>query len=112
MVVNCEKHTRMTKVSDTLTGKQADQDPPQSFAFEAKASHCYRAYARAADGIKELDLAIKDSFGAVAAEGASENQSPIVPEGGSVCFSKDDKACVVVSVGMGSGSYALQIWGD
>jgi hypothetical protein len=112
MAVNCEKQTRMTKVSDTLTGKQADQDPPQSFAFEAKASHCYRAYARAADGIKELDLAIKDSFGAVAAEDASENLSSIVPEGGAVCFSKDDRASVVVSIGMGSGSYALQIWGD
>ena len=112
MAVNCEKQTKMTKVSDTLTGKQADTDPPQTFAFEAKASHCYRAYARAADGIKDLDLAIKDSFGAVAAEDASENLSPIVPEGGAVCFSKDDKASVVVSVGMGSGSYALQIWGD
>ena len=29
-----------------------------------------------------------------------------------MCFSKDDKATVVVSVGMGKGSYAVQIWSN
>jgi hypothetical protein len=33
-------------------------------------------------------------------------------EDGVVCFSKDDKAALVVSVGMGKGSYAVQIWSN
>jgi hypothetical protein len=33
-------------------------------------------------------------------------------EEGAVCFTKDDKASIVVSVGMGSGAYAVQVWSD
>jgi hypothetical protein len=35
-----------------------------------------------------------------------------VLDDGAACFAKDDKASVVVSVGMGSGVYAVQIWSD
>jgi hypothetical protein len=112
MAKACEKPTKMKLVGKTLTGKQADVDTPQSFSFEAKASHCYRVYGRAASGIKDLDLFIKDSAGVLVGQDATDSPNPVVLEDGAVCFTKDDKASVVVSVGMGSGPYALQIWGD
>jgi hypothetical protein len=108
----CERQTKMKPLGKTLTGKQADQDEPQSFAFDAKANHCYRVYAQAADGIKDLDLAVRDSAGVVVGQDSTDDSSPVVLEDGAVCFSKDDSASVVVSVGMGSGAYAVQIWGD
>jgi hypothetical protein len=108
----CEKATKMKPVGKTLTGKQADQEKPQSFPFDAKAKHCYRVYAQASSGIKDLDVVVKDSAGVVAAQDSTDDPSPVVTEDGALCFTKDDKASVVVSVGMGSGTYALQIWGD
>ena len=108
----CQKATKMKEIGKTFKGKQADKDPPQSFPLKAKAGHCYRAYAQAAEGIKDLDLAIKDSTGAIAGEDSTDDPSPVVFEDGAVCFKEDDAATVVVSVGMGSGAYAVQVWGD
>jgi hypothetical protein len=112
MAKACAAATRMKLLGTTLTGKQADQDPPQSFPFDAKGGHCYRAYAQASEGIKDLDLVVKDSAGIAAGQDATDDPSPVVLEDGAVCFGKDDKASVVVSVGMGKGAYAVQIWGD
>jgi hypothetical protein len=112
MATACEKQTKMKLVGKTITGKQADQDKPQSLPLDAKANHCYRVYAQAVDGIKDLDLVVKDSAGIIVAQDSTDDPSPVVLEDGAVCFTKDDKATIVVSVGMGSGAYAVQVWGD
>ena len=108
----CEATTKMKLVGGTLTGKQIDGEKPQTFFFDAKAQHCYRLYGQAADGIKDLDVVMKDSADVVVGQDSTDDRSPVVPEDGAVCFSKDDKASIVVSVGMGGGAYAIQIWGD
>jgi hypothetical protein len=102
----------MKLVGTTLTGKQAAEDAPQIFPFEARGSHCYRVYAQAGGTIKDLDVVVKDSAGTAVGQDSTEDPSPVVLEDGEVCFQKDDRATVVLSVGMGKGSYALQIWGD
>jgi hypothetical protein len=112
MAKGCESVTKMKLLGKTLTGKQSDQQPPQTFPFKAEAKHCYRVYAQAADGIKDLDLAIKDSAGAIAGEDSTDDPSPVVLEDGAICYTESDSSVVVVSVGMGSGAYAVQIWGD
>ena len=112
MALACKGRTAFKPVGKTLTGKQADQDPPQSFPFEAKAKHCYRVYAAASEGIKDLDLVVKDSAQVIVAQDSTDDSTPVVLEDGAVCFSKDDKATVVVSIGLGKGDYAVQIWSD
>jgi hypothetical protein len=112
MASGCAKVTKMKISGKPLTGKQSDQDPPQSFPLKAEANHCYRVYAQASEGIKDLDLAIKDSTGAVAGEDSTDDPSPVILEDGAVCFKEADSATVVVSVGMGKGAYALEIWKD
>jgi|HubBroStandDraft_4_1064222.scaffolds.fasta_scaffold26807_2 hypothetical protein len=112
MAKSCAAVTKMKEVGKPFKGKQADKDTPQSFPLKAKANHCYRVYAQAAEGIKDLDLAIKDSTGAIAGEDSTDDPSPVVFEDGAVCFKEDDAATVIVSVGMGSGAYAVQVWGD
>lgn len=112
MADGCKAVTKMKLMGKTLTGKQADQDAPQTFPLEAKANHCYRVYAQASDGIKDLDVVIKDSASIVAGQDSTDDPSPVVLEDGAVCFSKDDKASVVVAVGMGKGNYAVQVWSD
>lgn len=112
MADGCKAITKMKPMGKILTGKQADQDAPQSFPLEAKAGHCYRVYAQASEGIKDLDIAIKDSAQIVAGQDSTDDPSPVVLEDGAVCFSKDDKASIVVAVGMGKGNYAVQVWSD
>jgi hypothetical protein len=112
MSAGCAKITKMKISGKPLTGKQGDQDGPQSFPFKAEANHCYRVYAQASEGIKDLDLAVKDSTGAVAGEDTTDDPSPVIVEDGALCFKEADAATIVVSVGMGKGSYALEIWKD
>jgi hypothetical protein len=112
MAAACAKVTTLKVVGKTLTGKQSDQDPPQSFPLKAEGGHCYRVYAQGSEGIRDLDLAIKDSTGAVAAEDSTDDASPVVLEDGLVCFKETDAAVVVVSVGLGKGTYALSIASD
>lgn len=108
----CADLTKMHVLGDTFKGSQGASNVPQSFKFKAVANHCYRAYAAAAPGIKDLDLLIKDSTGAVAGEDVTDDPSPVALEDGAVCFTADDDASVVVSVGGGSGTYAVQVWSD
>jgi hypothetical protein len=112
MAKACAKVTKMRLVGATLSGKQGDQDAPQTFPLKAEANHCYRVYAEAGEGIKDLNLAIKDSTGAIAGEDSTDDTRPVILEDGAVCFKEADAASVVVSVGMGKGAYALQIWAD
>jgi hypothetical protein len=112
MAKACQTATKMKLNGKTFTGKQSDQQPPQTFPLKAEAKHCYRVYAQAAEGIKDLDLAIKDSTGAIAGEDSTDDPSPVVLEDGAVCYTEDDASTVVVSVGMGGGAYAVQVWSD
>jgi hypothetical protein len=112
MANGCKAATKLKPMGKTLTGKQADQDAPQSYPLDAKANHCYRVYAQASDGIKDLDVVVKDSAQVIVGQDSTDDPSPVVLEDGAVCFSKDDKASVVVAVGMGKGNYAVQIWSD
>jgi hypothetical protein len=110
MAKGCEGVTAMKPIGKPITGSQADSSMPQSFPLDAKAGHCYRVYAQAADGIQNLDVAIRDSAGVIVGHDSTSDPSPVVLEDGAVCFSKADKANVVVSVGMGNGAWALEIW--
>jgi hypothetical protein len=110
MAKACEKVTAMKPLGKPLTGTQADSALAQSFPLDAKAGHCYRVYAQAADGIQDLDVFIKDSANVIVGQDSTDDPSPVVLEDGAVCFSKADKASVVVSVGMGKGAWALEIW--
>ena len=107
----CMDTTKMHPV-DSFKGSQSAANLPQSFALHAEAGHCYRAYAVAALGITDLDLLIKDSTGAIAGEDSTDDPTPVVLEDGAICFKEADNASLTVSIGAGSGAYAVQVWSD
>ena len=111
MAKACIDTTKMHML-DSFKGTQSAANLPQAFPFHAEAGHCYRAYAVAAPGIQDLDLLIKDSAGAVAGEDSTDDPTPVVQEDGAICFKVADQASVVVSIGAGSGGYAVQVWSD
>jgi hypothetical protein len=112
MALGCAKVTNMKIVGKTLTGKQSDQDAPQTFPLPAEAGRCYRVYSQASEGIRDLDVAVKDGAGALAAEDSTDDSSPVLLEDGAICFKEADGATIVVSVGLGKGTYALEVWRD
>jgi hypothetical protein len=112
MAQGCAAATKMHPLGPPFQGNQSASSAPQSFPFKAIASHCYRVYGAAVTGIKDLDLVLKDSTGAVAGEDSTDDPTPVVLEDGVVCFKENDDATIVASVGDGSGAFALQVWSD
>jgi hypothetical protein len=108
----CATATQMKLVSKTITGKQSDADPPQSYPFQTEAKRCYRVYAQGDGHIENLNVAIEDSAGVAAGQDSPAGSTSVVLHDGAVCFKESDAATVVVSVGRGGGVYALQVWGD
>ena len=112
MAKACATATKMKLVGKTLTGKQARRGRAAELPVRREGEPLLPRLRAGSDGIKDLDLVVKDSAGIVVGQDSTDDPSPVVLEDGAVCFSKDDKASVVVSVGMGKGSYAVQVWGD
>ncbi len=108
----CARVTKMHTVGEIMKGTQKASDTPQSFKMHADANHCYRVYAESGTGITDLDLIVKDSTNAIVGEDSTDDPDPVLLEDGAVCFSEADDATIVVSVGGGEGSYALQVWSD
>jgi hypothetical protein len=108
----CASVSHMKPEGPPVVGKQADRDPVQSFPLEARAGRCYRAFAQAGEGILDLHVVVRDSAGIEVARDDADRAGPVAPEDGAVCFQKDDHASIVVSVGMGSGVFAVQVWQD
>lgn len=104
----CEKATKMRPLGGVLKGSQGAGDPHQEFALRAEAKHCYRVYLAADENVVDVGLLVKDSTGDVAGEDAGL----VLLDDGGVCFDSADDAKIVVTVGKGKGSYALQIWSD
>jgi hypothetical protein len=112
MTKACAKVTSMKLHGKTISGKQDAEGTPDKYPLMAQAGKCYRVYADAEKSITDLDLVVLDSVGDTAGEDSTDDPSPVVLEDGAVCFTAQDAATVVVSVGSGKGKYALQIWSD
>lgn len=104
----CEQATKMHAVGGVLRGSQSAGDAHQEFPLKAEAKHCYRVYLAAEADVVDVGLLIKDSTG----DSAGEDAGLVLLDDGAVCFDASDDAKVVVTVGSGKGSYALQIWSD
>jgi len=107
----CARATRMKPAAKTVTGEQSDAQAPQSFPLRAQANHCYRVYAQGGAGLQDFTLALRDSAGA-AIDVHAQGGAAVLPEDGALCFHADDAASIVFATGMGTGPFALQIWGD
>jgi hypothetical protein len=108
----CEAVTKMKPVGPPTKATQSEKNPPQQIKLKAKAGKCYRVYAHADATIKDLDLVLKDSAGDIGADDSTDDPTPVLLEDGAFCFKDADDAVIVVSVGQGKGSYAVQIWSD
>jgi hypothetical protein len=108
----CADPTKLHSLGSISSGTQKPDAAAQKFPFAAQAGHCYRAYGSAAAGITDFSVFILDSTGATAARGHTDAGRVAAPSDGALCFRDADNANVVVTVGRGSGAFAVQIWSD
>jgi hypothetical protein len=108
----CASPAGLTPVGSVHSGAQAAGDPPERLTFRARGGRCYRAFAVGAPGVLDLDVALYDPEGRLAAGDVSRDRWPIVPPRGPFCAEGEGVYTVAVAVTRGSGEYALQIWGS
>lgn len=90
--------------------EQAAGDPPERLRFRMRRG-CYRAFAVGGAGVTDLDVALYDPAGRLAAGDVSRDRWPVVPPRGPLCVDHDGVYTVAVAVARGRGDYVLQIWG-
>lgn len=109
----CGSQAGLTAVTPVRVGApQDEQSGEERFSFHGRAGRCYRIFSVGAPGIADLDVAITDESGKLAAADASGDRFPIVPPRGALCLRADTLFTIHVGVLQGSGSYLLQVWGS
>ena len=105
-------HQDEARGRDAQRASRATRTPRRPFRSRRRRTTAIGSTPRRERESRISNLAIKDSTGAIAGEDSTDDTSPVILEDGAVCFKEADVASVVVSVGMGKGAYALQIWAD
>ncbi len=111
IATGCAQATGLKPWGEAIEG-ESRAGTPASYPLRAKRGHCYRVFAQGDRGVKDLDVAIVDATGAVAAEDATNAPTVVLVADGAVCFDVDEAATVAVRIEAGKGKYAIQIWSD
>ncbi len=107
----CASMMGLKQIGTTTQDTYKNLDPAHAIPLDAQAGHCYRVYGLSEDALQDLDIAITDSAGKMAAEDGSDSPDAVVLEDGMVCFTVADKATINIAAGSGAGKYAVQVWG-
>jgi hypothetical protein len=62
--------------------------------------------------VTDLDIAVVDAEGRLAAADLSDDRFPIAPPTGVLCLKSDQLFTIQIGVMGGSGSYLVQVWGS
>jgi hypothetical protein len=108
----CASMMGLKQIGTTTQDAYKNLDPAHTIPLDAQAGHCYRIYGLSEDALQDLDIAITDSAGKMAAEDGSDSPDAVVLEDGMVCFTVADKATINIAAGSGAGKYAVQVWGN
>lgn len=104
----CKAVSKMSPLGAPVQRSQADRDAHQEHGFHARAGKCYRVYFAADAGVADSSLVLRDTSGAMIARSATG----ALPDDGRVCFTRDDDVTLLVGIGSGKGSWAVQVWSD
>jgi hypothetical protein len=107
----CAAPAGLTPLGAPHAGNEQGQgDPPERLTFAVRRG-CYRAFAVGSLGVDDLDIAIYDPEGQIAAGDVSRDRWPVVPPRGPLCVEREGVYTVAVAVARGRGDYLLQLWG-
>jgi hypothetical protein len=106
----CAAPAGMHPLASHLGAAQGAGDPAERFTFHARRG-CYRAIAVGGPGVRDLDVAVYDPEGRLAAGDVSRDRFPVVPPRGPLCLEREADYTVAVAVIRGRGEYVFQLWG-
>lgn len=104
----CATVTKYKPVGDLLRGSVDDAGLAKSFSVRFQKGHCYRLYSASSVSVKSLVLSLRDSDGGT----IIDTHTDVAPADGSLCFSADDAATLLVASGNGKGEVVVRIYGD
>ena len=93
-------------------GAQGQGDDAERFVFRGRADRCYRVLAVGSPEVTDLDIAIVDAEGRLAAADISSDRFPTAPPSGFFCLGADQVFTIQIGVRAGSGGYVAQVWGQ
>jgi hypothetical protein len=109
----CASPLGLSAVTPVHVGEPQTADAPEErLTFLGRAGRCYRVFAVGEPTIADLDVALIDATGRIAAADASSDRWPIVPTRGSLCLREDQLLTIHAAVMAGSGSYLMQVWSN
>ncbi|MCC6552263.1 MAG: hypothetical protein IT372_04475 [Polyangiaceae bacterium] len=109
----CGPPAGLTPVTPVQIGApQLEGQPAERFTFRARAGRCYRFFSVAPPTVADLDLAVFDPDGHLAAADASPDRFPVVPPRAPLCPPADTVYTLEIAVARGRGAYLLQVWAD
>jgi hypothetical protein len=104
----CAAAAKMKPLGGMIRGQQADKDVHQEHKLRVEANRCYRVVFAADENVKDAVVVMRDSAGDV----VGESPGAALPADGAFCFTSADEITLMVGIGAGKGTYALQVWSD
>ena len=109
----CAASAGLKAVTPVRVGsEQGEGAAAERFSFRGRAGRCYRVFAVGSPEVTDLDVAIVDEEGRLAAADVSGDRFPIAPPTGFLCLGSDQLFTIQIGVMAGSGSYLVQVWGS
>lgn len=110
---SCGKTGGMRAITPVKIAAQNERDPADRYTFYVpSAGACYRVYATGDKSIDDLDLLLRGPDGEDVVADISHDSFPVLPPASPMCFDVPGLYMLEVSVFKGSGSYAIQVWGN
>lgn len=104
----CAATSKMRPVGAAIRGSQADKDAHQEHKLRVESGKCYRVYFAHDESVKDAVVVLRDSAGDL----VTESPGAAMPDDGAICFTTADEVTILVGVGAGKGTYAVQVFGD
>lgn len=112
VVAACSKGSALAAVGAPLLGTQDGSTGPSELRVPVTAGRCYRLVAALAPSLGATSLLARDDAGAVIAEDLGSPPFQATPRTGVFCMRSAGAVTLVVGVGAGKGSFAVQLLGD
>lgn len=96
---------KLAPSSALFSASLSDGEGHREWPFRAKAGHCYRVLSSSDGQARDVVVVFRDGKGDVVTTGPES----ALPTHGKACFDADDDTTLLVSVGTGKGSVALQV---
>lgn len=108
----CGAPRGFTAAAPLHTGSQKAEDRAERLVLRARKGRCYRLFAVAGPGVRDLDVAILAPDGRLVAADLSKDAWSVVPPRAPWCPDEEGPFAIDISVADGEGSYVLGLWGS